>query len=80
MATSSTVSPRRVTNAEAEELLAAVRKETERKAAWQEALADRDQLIADLAHANARISDIAEITGLTSQGVRDARDRALRSP
>lgn len=79
MKLSATGMPRRVTSAEERELLAIAQKLQRAKANVDDLRAERDQLIADLLHANARISDIAEILELTHKAVRDARDRARSS-
>lgn len=70
------MSPRRVTAAEEHELLDAAHRVERARAELDAELAARDQLIAELIRANARVSDIAEILGLTRKAVRDARDRA----
>ena len=71
------MSPRRITHAEERELLAVAQRLEQAKSNVDAIMAERDQLIADLIHANGRISDISEILGLTHKAIRDARDRAL---
>jgi hypothetical protein len=70
------VSLRRVTGAQERELLAVAELVERAKAALANAIAERDQLIADLIEQNARVSDIAEILQLTPKAIRDARERA----
>lgn len=77
MAPCGDVSPRRrVTGDEERELLAAAARLKHAENEAEVRRAERDQLIADLLDANARLPDIAEILGLTPKAIRDARDRA----
>jgi hypothetical protein len=71
------VSPRRrVTSSEERELLVAATRLKDAENEAEVRRAQRDQLIADLLDANARLPDIAEILRLTPKAIRDARDRA----
>jgi hypothetical protein len=73
-----TLAKRRVTADEERELLAAAARLNRARAAWDTALAERDELIASLADDGSRLSDIAEILGMSTKAIRDARDRAGR--
>jgi DNA-binding NarL/FixJ family response regulator len=71
------VSPkRRVTGSEEQELVAAAAKVKAAEAELEQRRTERERLIADLVDSNARVGDIAEILGLSTKAVRDARDRA----
>jgi DNA-binding NarL/FixJ family response regulator len=67
---------RRVTGSEEQELVAAAAKVKAAEAELEQRRTERERLIADLVDSNARVGDIAEILGLSTKAVRDARDRA----
>lgn len=66
---------RRVTGREEAELLDVAGRLKTAEDEVERVRAERDELIADLMDDQARVSDIAEILGLTQKAVRDSRDR-----
>lgn len=70
---------RRVTGHEERDLLVAAARVDRARAAWDGALASRDQLIAELIETGARLTDIADVLGLSTKAVRDARARVIRA-
>lgn len=56
--------------------MAAAAKVKAAEAELEQRRTERERLIADLVDSNARVGDIAEILGLSTKAVRDARDRA----
>ena len=70
---------RRVTGDEERDLLAAAARVDRARAEWDSALATRDQLIAELIETGARLTDIADVLGLSTKAVRDARARVIRA-
>lgn len=71
-----TVSPRRLTGAEEQELLkVAARLEAADNEAAQ-ARAERNRLVLELVDSKVRIVDIADVLKLSPKAIMDARDRA----
>ncbi len=77
MATYRDVSPRRLTGKEESELVEAVRKLEAGEREAERLLAERDRLILEIAQAGARVTDIADVLGLTRSAVYNAMERAL---
>ncbi len=77
MATLRSVSPRRLTGAEESELVAASDRLKAAEAEVGRLMRDRDRLISEIVHAGARITDVADVLGLTRSAVYGAVERAL---
>jgi hypothetical protein len=71
------MSPRRLTGAEESELTAAAVRLKDAETDVERLMRDRDRLIAELVQAGARITDIADVLGLTRSAVYGAVERAL---
>lgn len=77
MSTFRTVSPRRLTGKEEAELVEAAERVKTAETTVDEMLRGRDRLIADVVHAGARVTDVADVLGMSRSAVYDAVDRAL---
>lgn len=76
MGESSLAMSRRVTGSEEQEIREAEARVTEAVARADTARGNRDQLVADIAHAGGRIADIAAILGCSRAAVYAAIERA----
>ena len=76
MTTSRDVSPRRLTGKEEGELVAVAERLADADAHAAELLRERDRLILDVTQAGARVSDVANVLGISRNAVYDAITRA----
>jgi DNA-binding NarL/FixJ family response regulator len=79
MTTFQPVSPRRLTGAEEAELVEAVKQLQSAEADVASLMSKRDQLIADVVQAGARVSDVADVLNMSRNAVYDAIKRADRA-